>query len=303
MEATCFITGLLGLGLASTLASPFGKRFIVRKLKAGRSLRVAMTVVFASIGLICLVVPFIQVAWASHVALLLMIMALMASGYQLLTTRIAPEPSKNPKTVLAVGAHPDDLELACGGTLARLVDQGHEVHALIMSKGAVGGDASCRPDEAIEGASFFGLKSIEICDFPDTQLFLTENQIMDKIESVIGQIKPDIILTHSKNDQHQDHQCVHWAAMRASRNQHSILCFESPSVTADFQPDIFVDVEDYVDIKVEGVLIHKNQAGKPYMTPEVVKSITGFRGRQAKKRHAEAFEPVRLLLGESGVLS
>lgn len=66
-----------------------------------------------------------------------------------MSRRIPRLPARLPRRVLAVGAHPDDLELACGGTIARLADSGHEVHALVMSAGGRGGDAGVRPDEAI----------------------------------------------------------------------------------------------------------------------------------------------------------
>ncbi|WP_241975685.1 PIG-L deacetylase family protein [Kocuria rosea] len=199
------------------------------------------------------------------------------------------------RRVLAVGAHPDDLELACGATLAKLVDTGHEVRGLVMSNGEEGGNKNMRPDEARHGATFLGLRRLDVLTFPDTKLETVTNDMVRAIEAAIREFEPDVIFTHSAHDQHQDHYAVHQATLRAARAHHSILCFESPSVTRDFDPSVFVDIDGYVDVKVEAVLAHRDQAGKPYMTPGRVRGMAAFRGAQAKNTNAEAFEPVRLL--------
>lgn len=199
------------------------------------------------------------------------------------------------RKVLAVGAHPDDLELACGGTLAKLVDSGHEVRGLVLSRGEQGGNEGLRPREAQQGATFLGLTALRVLDLPDTRLETVGNDMVRAIEDAIREFGPDVIFTHSAHDQHQDHYAVHQATLRAARAHHSILCFESPSATREFDPSVFVDIDGYVDVKVEAVLSHRDQAGKPYMTPGRVRGMAAFRGAQAKNTNAEAFEPVRLL--------
>ncbi|SER79618.1 PIG-L deacetylase family protein [Corynebacterium cystitidis] len=234
---------------------------------------------------------------------------LLASVATLLLTFIAcliishnyriPEREPNRHTsILVVAAHPDDLEIACGSTIAKLVDTGHDVHGIIMSDGADGGDASLRPDEARDGATFLGLNSLKVMHMTDRALDTHMNDMIAVIEEAIVQHNPDMIFTHSQHEVHQDHLAVHQAVMRAGRNHHSILCFESPSVTADFKPTVFIDVTDYVDVKAEAIAAHANQSGKPYMTREITDSITTFRGRQARVRRAEGFEPMRLNLND-----
>lgn len=212
-----------------------------------------------------------------------------------MSRRIPRLPARLPRRVLAVGAHPDDLELACGGTIARLADSGHEVHALVMSAGGRGGDAGVRPDEAIAGGAFLGVAKLQVLDFTDTRLSDHESEMADAIEAAIRRFNPDIIFTHSANDQHQDHRAVHLATLRAARRHPAILCYESPSVTRDFLPSVFVDIEDYVDVKVAAVGVHYDQKLKPYMEPERVRGLAVHRGGQAKVRYAEGFEPVRML--------
>lgn len=132
-------------------------------------------------------------------------------------------------------------------------------------------------------------------DFADTRLAEQELEMTLQIEAAIERFAPDIVLTHSPNDQHQDHVATHRATMRAARRHHSILCYESPSATQDFRPAVFVDIEDYLEVKVAAVALHADQRRKPYLTPERVRGIASFRGGQAKTRHAEGYEPMRML--------
>lgn len=215
---------------------------------------------------------------------------------------IDPRPVNQPRRIVAIGAHPDDLELACGGTIAKLHDSGHEIHALVMSGGEVGGDSSLRPAEAVRGGRLLGASSVVVHRFPDTRLREAELEMTQVIEAALRRYNPDIVLTHSGNDQHQDHHAVHLATLRAARQHPAILCYESPSVTSDFSPQVFIDIGDYVDVKVKAVQAHRDQAGKPYMTDDRIRGIASFRGAQAKIGHAEGFEPVRLLCSSVGDL-
>nr|NLD41324.1 PIG-L family deacetylase [Actinomycetales bacterium] len=304
MHVSELIAGLAAIALAAVLAGPLGRTHLVRRYRNGARLRDVLVASLAGLGFgataLAIVNPHLLIDAAALPTLLVLVLS--AAVGLLLNGRIAPEPVPNPKRVLAIGAHPDDLELACGATLARLVDTGHEVHAVVLSNGSKGGDADTRPGEAERAAKFLGLASITVHGLPDTNFELVPNELIRTIENAIQAHDPHVILTHSNHDQHQDHQAVHAATLRAARQHHSILCFESPSATREFSPDIFIDVEDYTEVKVASVLTHRNQAGKPYMTPEVVRGITTFRGRQAKRTQAEGFEAVRLLITETGVL-
>ncbi|QOR71011.1 PIG-L family deacetylase [Ruania alkalisoli] len=233
--------------------------------------------------------PFAVVVAVASVALLI--------GYAgaIVLLRFAAPPVAAPRRILAIGAHPDDLELACGGALAKFVDAGHDVHVLVMSRGSVGGDQGERIVEARRGASFLGAQSVVVHDFPDTMLQEVGQGLVAAIEAAITQVCPDVILTHSAHDQHQDHAAVHAATLRAARTQSTILCYESPSVTRDFNPSVFIDIADYLDIKVQAVRMHRDQSGKPYMSAQRLRGVATFRGAQAKRQFAEAYEPVRLL--------
>ncbi|MFD0867393.1 PIG-L deacetylase family protein, partial [Tessaracoccus lubricantis] len=180
-------------------------------------------------------------------------------------------------------------------------DAGHEVHALIMSDGAVGGDPTARPGEAYAGAAFLRLTDCEVLGLPDTELASHDCTMVQAIEAKIVSLNPDLIFTHSSNDQHQDHEAVHWATMRAGRRHPAILCYESPSVTRAFSPQVFVDIADYVDAKASAVAAHHDQADKPYMNAQSLAGTATFRGAQGKLPMAEGFEAVRIN-GFAGVL-
>jgi LmbE family N-acetylglucosaminyl deacetylase len=208
---------------------------------------------------------------------------------------IPVSPAAAKRRVLAIGAHPDDLELGCGATLAKLADAGHEIHALVMTAGERGGDSGSRPAEALRGARFLGVRAVEVLELGDTRLREHELEMVGAIEAAIERQQPDLVLTHSLNDQHQDHLAVHMATLRAARFHSTILCYESPSATQAFQPSVFIDIDGYLEVKAMAVAAHRDQRGKPYMTPERVRGLAIYRGGQAKVRHAEGYEPVRVL--------
>lgn len=210
--------------------------------------------------------------------------------------KLIAEPNPKPRKILVVGAHPDDMEIACGGSLAKLSDAGHTIVGLIVCKGERGGNSSSRLTEAMNSSEFLGINKVEIMDFPDTRLDQFVSEISQQIEIIVNELKPDMVFTHSIHDLHQDHKAVHDATLRACRNLSTILCYESPSTTKAFKPNVFVNIEQYIDIKIESILEHEDQSKKRYVQPEQVYGKAIFRGTQAKLEKAEGFEAIRLNL-------
>lgn len=269
-----------------------------------RTLRRASEVLLLNrIGFAATVLPaLLALIAASETALVAAVLVLLATLIydivRLNQLRIPLSVANCPTTVLVVAAHPDDLEIACGATVAKFVDSGHRVLGLIMTDGAEGGDAALRPGEARAGAEFLGMTELRMLDLPDRRLEEHCQEMVAHVEEIIRLTDPDLILTHSENEVHQDHAAVHTAVLRAARNHHSILCFESPSVTSSFSPSIYIDVSGYRGVKRSAIAANANQADKPYMSDDVVDGITAFRGRQARVHRAEAFEVVRLQLNQ-----
>lgn len=271
-----------------------GGRTLRRRFRRPRLIQAVAVGAAAALGpvnVLQAVAPGRWVGAAAAVASLVALLGLAGLAYAL---HNPPRPSRLPRRVLAIGAHPDDLELACGGTLVRLVDSGHEVHLMVMSRGGRGGDAVSRAAEAAAGGRFVAATGVEVLDHPDTRLSTCENEMAEAIERAIRRHQPDIVFTHSANDHHQDHRAVHAATLRAARHHPAVLCYESPSVTMSFRPTVFVDIEQQLEAKVGAVAAHRDQRGKPYVNGRRVRSLAAFRGGQARVGQAEGFEAVRM---------
>jgi LmbE family N-acetylglucosaminyl deacetylase len=278
---------------------------MIRHVRDGGRLRGPVIAVAGAVGALDLLALLGGAPRPMVDALVVLTLLVIALGLVavLRSARQPRRPQEGAPRVLAIGAHPDDLELACGGTLAKLADSGFEIRALVMSAGQVGGDSSRRPDEARAGGRFLGVAEVEVLDFPDTALAGTSQEMVGAIEQRLNDFAPALILTHSEHDLHQDHHAVHLSVLRAARRRSSILCFESPSTTRDFNPSVFVDISDHLDIKVEGIRRHRDQRGKPYMGADTVRGAATFRGSQSRTAYAEGFEPVRLLADLPGLLA
>jgi LmbE family N-acetylglucosaminyl deacetylase len=204
------------------------------------------------------------------------------------------------RRVLAIGAHPDDLEIGCGATLAKMHKAGYILMGLVLTQGEQGGDIHCRITQTREAAKLIGLNYLRICQFQDTYLARQEMEVYHTIEECILEFKPDIILTHSEHDLHQDHVAAHNATLRAGRNIHSILCYESPEVTYKFIPTFFIAVDRFAEIKLQSIQLHRDQNQKHYTKPTQIYGKMVFRGGQAKVNLAEGFEAIRILSSNLG---
>ncbi len=313
MEATahadCLAVALAHAVLFGLLAWGPSSQLLLRHVRHARLLRQGLLV--GSVAIIVLALSpwmfHLSERWCTVVAVAAITMSsilLLGGLFTVITCRIRAEAAPVPKRVLTVGAHPDDLELACGGTLAKLVDMGHDVHALVLSRGGVGGAAAVRCAEARDGARRLGVGDVLVHDFPDTHLALTSREMTLAIENHIRSIDPHLIITHSAHDYHQDHLAVHQAVLRAARRHHSILCFESPSVTSEFKPTVFFDVTDYMVVKQHAVQAHQDQlrGKRTYMQQQHLEGMAMFRGGQVRRERAEAFEVVRLLADQAGLV-
>jgi len=223
------------------------------------------------------------------------VFALSAIVFYLLANKIILERSASPRKVLVVGAHPDDIEVAAGATLAKMHDAGYSIYGLVLTRGEKSNKGRSKPAGRGTGENFLGLEVLRQLEFPDTFLKEAVEPVSQAIAEMIAEVKPELIFTHSAHDLHPDHQAVHAATLRAGREQNAILCYETPSATQEFLPVLYVNVNDYVDIKIEAIRSHWGQRMKPYMHPEQVRGRLAYRGSQAQTEYAEGFEVVRLL--------
>lgn len=196
-----------------------------------------------------------------------------------------------PLKVLAVGAHPDDVELGVGATLAQHTRSGHQVTMLVLSGGERGGVSSSRAAEAAEAAQVLGVSLVHE-DLPDTAISAGQPTV-GVVESLVRDLAPDVVYLHAAEDTHQDHRAVHHAGLVASRGVPTVLGFQSPSATVDYRPGGFSDVTGTLDVKLEALRCHRTQSHAGYMDPELVVATARYWGRFAGTRYAEPLVVVR----------
>jgi LmbE family N-acetylglucosaminyl deacetylase len=204
----------------------------------------------------------------------------------------------NKMNILAIGAHPDDVEFGCGGTLAKYVQNGHRIFLLIMTKGGMGGSPPVRAAEQTAANRIIGVERIYWGGYDDTQLQVDKTLIGD-IEKVIAAVKPDFIFCHFSDDTHQDHRHLSQATMTATRYIRNVLFYEGPT-TQNFMPYIFVDISETLDKKIRALEAHGSQIARTNIEDlsivELALSSANFRGIQGRVKYAEGFFPLRLFI-------
>lgn len=197
--------------------------------------------------------------------------------------------------ILAIGAHPDDVELGAGGALAKHAAQGDKVHVLVMSSGERGGSAAQRAKEAKQAAGILGASNIDVHKLPDAKITDDVDTVM-KIENVVNLIRPQRIYTHNSKDTHQDHRYTALASISASRYVPEILAYESPLTFPSFNPQVYIDITDTIQTKIKALMSYKSQSKKEYMKAEAIKGLARYRGHQAGVKYAEAYEVIRIII-------
>jgi len=219
--------------------------------------------------------------------------------------------------VLAIGAHPDDVELGCGATLALCKKKKHEVHILVLTRGEASGDPEVREMECKKSAEILCADRVHFGNMQDTKITDGVETIM-KIENVIKKVKPDLVFAHSSKDGHQDHRNACFASLSAARDSKKVLLYESPAALRDFCPQVFVDVTSTFEDKLNALRSYGSQSSKVYFKgdpalhrnararpgesrkfPYVSNAVEGlarYRGFQAGVTLAEAFEVGKFIL-------
>ena len=200
--------------------------------------------------------------------------------------------------ILAIGAHPDDVEFGCGGTLIKYARQGHDVSLLVMTDGGGGGDGRIRRQEQQAAGDILGVSRLFWGEYPDTAIPLDRESIQ-RVERVILDVRPDFIFVHSQDDTHQDHRHLSVATITATRYTRNVLFYEGPT-TQNFSPNVFVDIDGVLRDKIAALQAHKSQVTKTNIEGmnilDIVQSSAHFRGIQGRVRNAEAFVPLRLFI-------
>ena len=201
------------------------------------------------------------------------------------------------KSILAIGAHPDDIELGCGGTLAKLALAGAQIHAVIFSKGRRGAlSDQDRATESRAALEILGIQKVVIHDFEDTRLSVFLNEMVDVLDRHVAAAGPCRAYTMFQHDRHQDHRAVYEASAIACRKVPQLLGYETPSSYPNFVPTVFEDITNFLEIKLTSLNCHNSQSERLYMQRDKIRAAAHFRGAQVDLGPSEGFIPYKVIL-------
>ena len=205
---------------------------------------------------------------------------------------LSPAPG-SPLRVLCLGAHCDDIEIGCGGTVLRLIEEhpGAEFHWVVFTSDETRrAEAQACAEAFLAGAA---RKEIRILGLRDGYLPDAWGEVKDRFEQMKPGFKPDLVLTHYRHDLHQDHRVVSELTWNTYRD-HLVLEYEIPKYDGDMGvPNSFVPLrQDLVDRKIKAILEgYPTQAGRQWFMEDTFRSLLRLRGMECNSpsRHAEAF--------------
>lgn len=195
-------------------------------------------------------------------------------------------------SVLAIGAHPDDIELGCAGTLLAHFERGDRVTMLVMTPGERGPqDVKSRVHEQEQAAALLGA-DLRWGGFTDGEV-VEGRESIQVIERVLLEVGATTVYTHTPNDSHQDHRATALSSLAAARRSSSVLCYESPS-SLQFMPSLYVNVSGVLEKKLAVMREHESQVRRNgFVDLGVVEAQARYRGFYARCPAAEGFETPR----------
>ncbi len=206
------------------------------------------------------------------------------------------------RKALILAPHTDDGEFGCGGTMAKLISRGAEVHYAAFSSAEKSLPPGVAPDALVRELKA-AMKSLGIPearqhimdygvrDFPQHRQAILDDMI--RLKSEIG---PDLVLLPSSTDTHQDHLTISQEGFRAFKDT-TILGYEIPWNNRTFDTECFVILEEaHVKAKLDALMCYKSQLDRFYANENFVRSLAVTRGTQIGAKHAEAFEVLRWVI-------
>jgi LmbE family N-acetylglucosaminyl deacetylase len=215
-----------------------------------------------------------------------------------------PQDAAAPLKVLCLGAHSDDIEIGCGGTILQLLARSSnlEVFWTVFSSGRE------REREARASAALFlkqaKQKQVIMKKFRDGFFPFEGTEIKEFFEEMKGQVDPDLIFTHYRNDRHQDHRTISDLTWNTWR-RHLILEYEIPKYDGDLgSPNCFVPLKQEICArKIKYICdVFQTQSNKAWLTEDTFQALLRLRGVEcaAPDKYAEAFYCRKLALGMTG---
>lgn len=209
---------------------------------------------------------------------------------------------QNKKRVLVLAPHTDDGEFGCGGTIAKLIDEGHEVYYAAFSACQQSVLPQFPSDilitEVKAATKVLGVKpeNLLLFDYDVRTFGYHRQEILDDLIKMRAEIKPDLIFMPDLEDIHQDHATIATEGLRAFKFS-SILSYELPWNNLTFTTSSFIHLsEENVKAKVKALGEYQSQAHRPYSDEDFLRSLARTRGVQIGTKYAEAFKVVRWII-------
>ena len=203
------------------------------------------------------------------------------------------------RTVLAVGAHPDDVELGIGGTLARLSRAGARV---VIAVASVPSDYGTRRAEAERAAKILGCELRVLLDDGGCRRIedVKHYQLVGMLDALVRELGPDAVITHSNAEVHRDHMAVHNACVSTQRlcyfdffSFNPTMCRPMP---VPFHPRAYVDISETIEVKMQAIGAHESQFGGRGIDVAIFRDTARLIGRMVGVEYAEGLDVGRLLL-------
>lgn len=206
------------------------------------------------------------------------------------------------KRILVLAPHTDDGEFGCGGTIAKLIEEGNDVFYAAFSACQQSVLPQFPSDilitEVKAATNVLGVRpeNLILFDYDVRTFGYHRQEILDDLIRMRADIKPELIFMPDLNDIHQDHATVATEGLRAFKFS-SILSYELPWNNLTFTTSSFVHLEErHVATKVKALQEYQSQAHRPYSDEEFLRSVARTRGVQIGTKYAEAFTVVRWIL-------
>ncbi len=204
--------------------------------------------------------------------------------------------------ILLLSPHTDDVELGCGGSVAKFIERGDDILWVAFSvaedslPAGMPKDTLAREFEKVIQVYGLGKEQHEILGFKVRHMTEHRQEVLDHLIEVRSRFSPDIVIGPSVRDHHQDHQVVANEMIRAFKSSASIISYELPWNNVRFDDQLFVTLsEEHMRRKWEALQMYRSQLAKErsYFEREFIYGMARMHGVQCNERYAEAFEVVR----------
>jgi LmbE family N-acetylglucosaminyl deacetylase len=206
---------------------------------------------------------------------------------------------KKIKKILILAPHTDDGEFGCGGTINKLIEEGHDVYYVAFSPCKQSVRSKFPPDilitEVKAAVKVLGVKeeNLKLLDYDVRTFNYRRQEILDDIIRLRSEIQPDMVFIPALTDMHQDHKTVAEEALRAFKFT-TILSYEMPWNNISFQTSCFFKLSPAnLNAKINALKKYESQAHRPYANENFIKSLATVRGVQINAEFAETFEVIR----------